>query len=448
MFAVISRRDALQGQCKIRHVKIEDMKQEKLGIDILPVFRLYIGIYLAFSILAYLAGIIFSAAPRLHISQPVELAAIAINALLLAYLCWPALQRPLGRFYLPVALAVTTLVPLLSYVFFFNLRAADDTLLLRETAFQWQLTMILFVPLILISWIYSYRVVVAYSLILAGVSAILLFIPFVQASQPRAGVLAVVLFRTAIYLFIGYIVQRLVNQQRRQTQALEKMNQQLASSALVREQLAISHERNRLARELHDTLAHSLSAVAVQLEAVSALWDANPEQARAMLEQSLRQTRSGLSEARQAIMSLRSTPLSDLGLPLALRSMAVSMAERGDFEISLDLPADDGVSFAPEVEHSIYRISEEAFRNISRHAQAKHASLTLKHEGDCLWLRIQDDGVGMLTDLPARQGHFGLHGMREWADAIGAALKIESAPGQGTTICMEYQEQNGSRADL
>jgi signal transduction histidine kinase len=424
------------------------MKQEKLGIDILPVFRLYIGIYLAFSILAYIAGLLFSSTPRLHISQPVELAAIVINVLLLAYLCWPTLQRRLGRLYLPVALAVTTLVPLLSYVFFFNLRAEDETLVLRETAFQWQLTMILFVPLILISWIYSYRVVVAYSLILAGVSTIFLFVPLAKPSQPRVGVLAVVLFRTAIYLFIGYIVQRLVSQQRRQTQALEKMNQQLANSAVVREQLAISHERNRLARELHDTLAHSLSAVAVQLEAVSALWDAKPEQARAMLDQSLRQTRSGLGEARQAILALRATPLSDLGLPLALRTMAISMAERGDFAVSLDLPEDDSANFAPEVEHSIYRISEEAFRNISHHAQAKNASITLKQEGGSFQLKIQDDGTGMVNDLPARKGHFGLYGMREWADTIGATLKIESAPGQGTIVCMEYQEQDGSSSDL
>jgi signal transduction histidine kinase len=424
------------------------MKQEKRGTDILPVFRLYIGIYLVFSVLAYIAGLFFSSTPRLRISQPVEMVAIVINGLLLAYLCWPGLRTMLGRLYLPVALAVTTLVPLLSYVFFFNLRAADDTLVLRETAFQWQLTMILFVPLILISWIYSYRVVVVYSLILAGISAMFLFLPLTKPSEPRVGLLAVVLFRTAIYLFIGYIVQRLVNQQRRQTQALEKMNQQLASSALVREQLAISHERNRLARELHDTLAHSLSAVAVQLEAVSALWDGNPEQARAMLEQSLRQTRSGLSEARQAILALRSTPLSDLGLPLALRAMATSVAERGDFSVSLDLPADDSASFSPEVEHSIYRISEEALRNISRHARAKHASLTLKQEDGCIQLKIHDDGAGMVTSLPVRQGHFGLNGMREWADAIGATLKIESAPGQGTTICMECQEKDGSRSDL
>src|SRR5689334_14420819 len=108
----------------------------------------------------------------------------------------------------------------------------------------------------------------------------------------------------------------LIQRQREQRAALADANRKLAQYAAATEQLAISQERNRLARELHDTLAHSISGAAVQLEAVQALWDVQPGEARQMLDQALEVTQNGLTEARRALHSLRASPLEDLGLAL------------------------------------------------------------------------------------------------------------------------------------
>jgi signal transduction histidine kinase len=107
--------------------------------------------------------------------------------------------------------------------------------------------------------------------------------------------------RTAAMTLVGYILIRLIDGQRAQRHALAEANVKLRQYASTVEQLSISHERNRLARELHDTLAHTLSATSVQLEAVDAVWDTSPNQARELLHKSLAQTRSGLTETRRAL---------------------------------------------------------------------------------------------------------------------------------------------------
>jgi signal transduction histidine kinase len=228
-------------------------------------------------------------------------------------------------------------------------------------------------------------------------------------------------------------VTQLMVAQRQQRVALNDANSQLARYASTIEQLATSRERNRLARELHDTLAHTLSVLAVQLEGASTLLATNSEVASHMIAQSVSLTRDGLTEARRAIHELRAVPLDDLGLILALQGLADVTAERAGAALSFSL--DTGLTLtSPETEQTLYRIAEEALNNIARHAAATQITVQLSRTGaDEISLIIADNGRGF--DLSKAQvGHYGLRGMKERVNMLGGNLSITSQPGTGTSV--------------
>ena len=188
--------------------------------------------------------------------------------------------------------------------------------------------------------------------------------------------ISLVLARLLIIGFASLGVAWLMERQREQRAQLQDANRKLALTATT-EQLAVSHERNRMARELHDTLAHSLSALSVQQEAVNALWDVEPNEARAILEQVTASTRNGLTEARRALHALRASPLEDLGLPLALSTLAESFATRANLKSDRALAANvEGLQ--RHIEQCIYRIAQEAFENVTRHAHASNVRVVLE----------------------------------------------------------------------
>jgi two-component system sensor histidine kinase DegS len=156
------------------------------------------------------------------------------------------------------------------------------------------------------------------------------------------------------------------------------------------------------------------------------------------MEQSLTTTRNGLNEARRAIQSLRITPLEDLGLLLALRNLAISSAERNGATIDIRMPK-ELPALGPEVEHGIYRIVEEALRNIEQHARASHVDLWLEQKDHLLSLTIHDNGHGFISDWADQEDRFGLRGMRERAEEIGGHLNIASQPGIGSTILLQIE---------
>jgi signal transduction histidine kinase len=256
-----------------------------------------------------------------------------------------------------------------------------------------------------------------------------LTLPLAGKGGPPALTLVVIsLVRCLFFIPVGYAVARLARAQREQRAALAEANARLARYASTLEELAVSRERGRLAHELHDTLAHGLSSVAVQLEAMRALWSSQPEAARKLLTEALEATREALGEARRAIGALRASPLQDLGLARAVRALAESEATRGGF--TLDERIEEIGTSSGEVEHAIYRIAAEALTNIVRHAQARRVTVRLEPAR----LLVADDGRGFDPAAPLDDGRFGLYGMRERARMIGANLTIESAPGRGTTV--------------
>jgi signal transduction histidine kinase len=359
--------------------------------------------------------------------------------LLLGYLSWPWLQKKLGRFYLSIALMLSATFSLVLQNIFLDIRLSATAGSREETA--WTLFMFLFIPLMLVSWQYNFKAVLGYCLYTVALDAALLHFFRADFHLYLDTYTRLLLIRVISFLVTGYVIARIMGQLREQRTALQQANQKLAHYASTLEQLTVSRERNRMARELHDTVAHSLSGLAVQLEGVKSLWKSDLEQSYAMLETSLAATRSGLIETRKAIQSLRATPLEDMGIVLAVRQLAEAAADRSGFTLHFkqsgllsDLP--------PDVAQCFYRVAQEGLENIVRHAAAQNVELRLSRQNNEIQLRIRDDGLGFDPATIDQGQHYGLRGLRERADLLGAKLAIKSAPGRGTTIRLTVENDD------
>jgi signal transduction histidine kinase/ligand-binding sensor domain-containing protein len=201
---------------------------------------------------------------------------------------------------------------------------------------------------------------------------------------------------------------------------------------------AVLAERNRIAREIHDTLAQGFVAVSVQLEVVSRLLNTSVEAAREHLEQARTLTRESLAEARSSIWNLRSQGIAQNDLAATLTAAAARITANTDVKARVQV---SGI-FRPidsRVEAELVRIAQEAITNIVRHAEARHADVTLLFQEKLLRMTIKDDGKGFegLAEEYSRNGHFGLTGMRERAEQIGARLDVVSDKKTGTEVRIE-----------
>ena len=189
------------------------------------------------------------------------------------------------------------------------------------------------------------------------------------------------------------------------------------------------------ARELHDTTAHTLSGISVNLEALKTIAPKDNPEMIEMIDISLSAARTGLSETRRALHDLRAQPLEDLGLELALKQLVDSAIERADLKAIVDI--DSPLHLPPNVEQVFYRVAQEALENVVRHANATELVFTLHLRDDVLQLIVFDNGQGFEEE--AVEGHYGMQGMRERALTIGATLSIISHPGEHTQVGLTWE---------
>ncbi len=228
------------------------------------------------------------------------------------------------------------------------------------------------------------------------------------------------------------------DQARREAQQLltelEAAHTQLQEYAAQVEDLAVAEERNRLSRDLHDTLGHRLTVSIVQLEGAERLISNSPEKAGQMVETVRQQLIEGLSELRRTVAMLRTPIATDLSLPKALHELASDFEKATQLPIKVTVP--DSLPPLPEAYRlALYRAAQEALTNIQRHAQASQASLTMDLSAEALTLRVEDNGVG-LSDGADQQG-FGLRGMRERITQLGGTVEMHSADADGTTVLIQ-----------
>jgi len=201
-----------------------------------------------------------------------------------------------------------------------------------------------------------------------------------------------------------------------------------------REFRAVLAERNRIAREVHDTLAQGYVGVSVQLEVLSELLRHNKTEAAVrQLDNTRQNVREGLADARQSIWALRSQDTGETTLPVQLRR-ATENANSHGLEATFSLYGAYR-PIPPGTEREILRIGQEAIHNVKKHAGAKHLTVQLEYGPAELALIVRDDGRGFASSngsSPA--GHYGLTGMRERSDLIGGTLEVTSEPGAGTTV--------------
>lgn len=215
--------------------------------------------------------------------------------------------------------------------------------------------------------------------------------------------------------------------------ALAIANSQLRAQA---EEIAVSAERSRLARDLHDAVTQTLFATSLTAEVLPRLWERNPEIGKQKLAEIRELTRGALAEMRTLLMELRPTALEDVPLPDLLQQLCEAFTGRA--RVPVHLETDRDVTLPSGVKIGFYRIAQEALNNIQKHARANQVFLTFKGAEEGAVLSICDDGTGFDTShsLP---DHFGLGIMEERAQSVGAQYQIESTPGQGTRITVTWK---------
>jgi signal transduction histidine kinase len=430
-----------------------------------------IGAFRFFTILRLVIGTtIFSVLLVLNRPAHIFVYGIVVTLLMLGYLSYPVFQRRLGRYFLPIGLMFDTANTLTlefmvrsrlieANIDRFQALAGSAAPQLAEPVFAnalvtdvWQVSPPLFFLLIFISWQYSFREVVLFSLAIAMFD--LLFPITIGSLNPDSEItynLTFVTLQSITYIMSGYLVTRLVEAQRRQRQELSEAKAKLTNYATMVESLTISRERNHMARELHDTLAHTLSAATVQLEAVNSLWDAGQtERAHGVLQRALGTTRNGLKETRRALQSLRASPIEDLGLRLALHELGDTTQRRLGSNVKMNLPDEVDLEGLPaEVEQTIYRVAQEALENIVRHAYPTQTTIHLTRQNGIVRLTVTDNGCGFDLNAVDRERKFGLRGMAERVDAMGGQLAIYSKPEKGTQIQLTLKvKDHDPRIDL
>jgi len=219
---------------------------------------------------------------------------------------------------------------------------------------------------------------------------------------------------------------------------LQALHQEVRSAA-------VTEERNRLAREIHDSLAHYLTVANVQLEAAEKLGVERAAEGLEHVHRARRLTLDCLQDVRRSVAALRAASLEELALDRAVQRLCSEFSDSAGITVQLALKLDDAIPLAPELAQALYRSAQEGLTNVHRHAGASRVQIELRATPECAVLVVQDDGVGP----SAANGHtdassgFGLLGLRERVALLDGQLSFGSAPGGGSCLRVSLPIQPG-----
>jgi len=247
-----------------------------------------------------------------------------------------------------------------------------------------------------------------------------------------------VLFNAAVFVLTFVFAKSL-----RETELARSQNQQLLEELRIAQrqvqELAVAEERNRLARELHDSVKQQVFATIMQLGAARVLLDRDPNAARDHLLEAEQLARQSGAELSLLIHELRPMALGDKGLAAAIQAYAADWSRQSNIEARVRTNGDGRLS--PDVEHALLRVTQEALANVARHSQASAVTVELDLAVNAVMLTIGDNGCGF--DISAAPRGVGLASMRERLEALGGRLRVESNPGAGTTIAARCEGAYG-----
>lgn len=286
-----------------------------------------------------------------------------------------------------------------------------------------------------------------WALTLLGVGATSTIIQLTTTGFPwptleiAAIVVTVIVIQTLV-IGVGTIAgEKLAEISRQRKDALAKLEAALEENAGLHAQLVaqareagVLDERQRMAREIHDTIAQGLTGIVTQLEAAGQAND-RPDDHRRHLDNAARLARNSLTEARRSVEGSPPGPLLAAALPEALATVAREWSAVHGVPVEV-ITTGDRVALHPEIEVALLRTAQEALANVAKHASATRAGLTLSYMGDEVTLDVRDDGVGFAVsdEAPTARKGFGLTAMRQRVGRVAGSLAIESEPGGGTAI--------------
>ena len=275
------------------------------------------------------------------------------------------------------------------------------------------------------------RWVVLFTLITAAVS-------FYHDFEPYEDIVTS-LINGAGFFFFGAFGNALVQAQRARDESqrilaeLTDAHSRLQRYAEQAESLAVAEERNRLSREMHDTLGHRLTVSIVQLEGAGRLLERDSQRAGQMIQTVREQLVEGLADLRATLASLRDSGMSGPSLRKSLQSLVDEYAQATGLAVHLSIP-ENLLALDEARRMTIYRAAQEALTNTQRHARASALWLTIEQTSSAVTLRVEDDGSGMPTDefTPG----IGLRGMQERAQQLGGSLTIDTSPRGGVRLAL------------
>ncbi|MGW4643119.1 sensor histidine kinase [Sphaerisporangium sp. NPDC004334] len=284
----------------------------------------------------------------------------------------------------------------------------------------------------------------------AGVAATAAVLVLARPPSGRSAgeLLFSILVGTLVASTFGLSVQTITDQNEQRKAMIAQLTENGAKLAALAEENAglqarlltqareagVLGERQRMAREIHDTIAQGLTAIITQLEAAEDALDDVPA-TRARLDTMRALARESLGEARRSVQGLRPAPLEESQLPAALHDVAATWSRTTGVPASVSVTGDARPLHA-EVEVTLLRVAQEALANVAKHASAGRAGLTLSYMEDVVVLDVRDDGKGFTSEAAGSQARtgFGLVAMRQRVTRLAGALEVETAPGQGTGI--------------
>jgi signal transduction histidine kinase len=239
-------------------------------------------------------------------------------------------------------------------------------------------------------------------------------------------------------IFIMVFTQMAVSEERARNEVehlvdqLGDVNQRLREYSIQAEELAITKERNRLAREIHDGLGHYLTTIYMQIQAARAIMPTNPQRAQEALTTAQNQAQEALADVRQSVAALRTLPYENMPLPDRISHMVE--ADKLDGVIAEMHVLGDERPLKPEVELTLYRATQEGLNNAHKHAKATQVWVVLDYSQPAnITLSIRDDGIG----TSVTNGGFGLIGLQERVHILSGHFQITSSPGHG--FCIEIE---------
>jgi signal transduction histidine kinase len=243
---------------------------------------------------------------------------------------------------------------------------------------------------------------------------------------------------------VGYLVLRQAQLPgRRQIEMLEVVGGQLALALrnaqlfADTQEMATINERNRIAREIHDTIAQGLAGIIIQLQAAEAWMEREPKRSQQALGHASALARSSLQEARRSVWDLRPELLERGGLASALKEELAQAQARTGVKTSVKLRGLRQLTLPAATEVSIFRIVQEAVSNSLHHARPASLAVEVARDDGHLRVEIADDGCGFDPGRPGRLQAFGLTSMRERATSCGGSFSLNSTPGKGTRVVLE-----------